>query len=85
MAVMSDADRADAARKLIRRMFEEANETAQLTTDEVRTLINDLDAYVDTNATAINQAITAAVRNKATQAQKAMALAWVCLKRAGAI
>lgn len=85
MAALTSDQRADAALKLIRKMFVEANETAQLTTTEVRTLIDDLDDYVEANLTEINQAITAGVRSKATAAQKAMALAYVAMKRGGVI
>lgn len=85
MAVLSDSDRADVALKLIRKAFVEQNQTANLTTAQVRTLVNDIDAWADSNATAFNQAITASVRNIATAEMKALALAWVALKRAGAI
>lgn len=83
MAVLSDADRDLVAKALIRKAFVDLNQTANLTTTEVRTLINDLDTYVDTNASAINSSITLTVRNKATIEMKALAMAWVALKRAG--
>ena len=82
---MTNEERADAARKLARKAFEELNQTANLTTDEVRTLVNDLDTFLDANDGAINNAITLSVRNKASSEIKALAVAWVSLKRAGAI
>lgn len=85
MAVLSDADREDTTRQLIVKLFVESNATAQLTTDEVRTMVNDLDSYLDANAVVINNVITASVRAKATTTQKALAVAWIALKRAGAI
>ena len=84
MPVMTNEERADVSRKLIRKAFEESNQTANLTTDEVRILINDLDTFLDANANVINQAITLSVRNKASAEMKALAVAWVALKRAGA-
>lgn len=85
MAVLSDSDRADVALKLIRKAFVEQNQTANLTSAQVRTMVNDIDAWADANQVAFNQAITASVRNIATAEMKALALAWVALKRAGAI
>jgi hypothetical protein len=82
---MTNEERADVSRKLIRKAFEESNQTANLTTDEVRILINDLDTFLDANANVINQAITLSVRNKASAEMKALAVAWVALKRAGAV
>jgi hypothetical protein len=50
---------------------------------EVRQLIDDLDDYVDANASAMNQAIRPGIRGKFTTEQKAYALALVALLRAG--
>lgn len=77
--------REDATGQLIRKMFVEANQTAQLDSTEVRALIDALDDYVEANATAINQAIPVTVRTKATLGQKALALAYVAMKRGGVI
>lgn len=85
MAVLSDADRNDTARKLMQKAFGELNQTANLDTAEIRTLINDIDTWADANAVPFNTSITLAIRNKATASMKALALAWVCLKRAGVI
>ena len=82
---LTTEERQDAARKLIRRMFVDANQTAQLDTVDVRNLIDDVDDYLEANAQAINQAIRGPLRSKATAAQKALAVAWVALKRAGAL
>lgn len=85
MPVLSDSDRADCATKFIRQYFASLGNTADLDTLEIRTLVNDIDAYVDANATAMNQSITLAVRQKASLATKGAAFAYVALKRAGAL
>jgi heme oxygenase len=77
--------RADATKKLIQKMFVELNQTAQLDSDQVRQLVNNLDDYVEANQTPINQAIDASIRNIATLPQKALALAYVAMKRGGII
>lgn len=79
------AQRADAATKLIQKMFVEANATAQLDTTEIAALVADLDDFVEANLTALNTAIRASVRSKATLQQKALALAYVAMKRGGLI
>lgn len=83
MAVLDSTARADVKEKFIRRWFVEQAQTANLTTTEIQTLVNDLDTWLDGNEAGANSAITAAVRNKASTATKFAALAWVALKRAG--
>ena len=85
MAVLSDSDRADAASKFIHRFFAGLAKTADLDTDEIRTLVNDLDTWLNSNQAAANSAITVAVRNKASTDTKFAALAYVALKRAGVL
>lgn len=85
MAVLSDSDRADCVEKFIRSYLVGQFKTADLSSSEIRTLVNDLDAWLDSNQTQANNSITAAVRNKASTATKFAALAWVALKRANAI
>lgn len=85
MALLDSTDRADCASKFTNAFFVGLARTADLDTTEVRTLVNDLDAWLDANQNAANQSITAAVRNKASTATKFAALAYVALKRSGVI
>lgn len=85
MAALSDNDRAFTAAEFIRKYFVSLVHTADLTTAEVRTLVDDLDTWLDSQQTEANQAITVAVRNKASSNTKFAALAYVALKRAGVI
>lgn len=85
MAALTEEQRQDAMRQLVRKMFVEANETAQLTTTEVLAMVGGLDDFIEANAAAINTAIPAGVRAKATLAQKALAVAYVAMKRGGVI
>ena len=83
MAVLSDADRQEATRTFIRRVFVRLNQTASLTKAEARLLIDGVDVGLNDSATAINQAIDASVRTKASPELKAFAVAVAALKRAG--
>lgn len=85
MAVLSDGDRADCTSKFIRAYFVGLAKLADLDSDEVRTLVNDLDVWLDNNQAAANSAITLAVRNKASNATKFAALAYIAMKRAGVL
>lgn len=85
MAVLSTADRQDAMVKFVRRYFVELARLGDLDVNEVQTLVNDLDAWLDSNQTSANSSITAAVRNKASTATKFAALAFVALKRGAMI
>jgi len=82
---LDTTQRADAALLLIRKMFVDLDQTAQLDSLEVRQLIDDLDDYVEANQAAINTAIRVGLRSKATLSQKALALAYVAMKRGGLI
>lgn len=81
MAVLTDAERREVWSQWMRENFE----TCAATKPELRQLIDSLDDYLETNATAINQAIPVAIRSKFTVAQKARALAYVALKRWGGV
>jgi hypothetical protein len=85
VAVLDNAARADCTEKFVRAFFVGLARTADLDSAEVRTLVNDLDVWLDNNQAAANSAITAAVRNKASNATKFAAVAYVALKRAGVI
>jgi hypothetical protein len=85
MAVLSDEARADTVQQFIRRFFVSLAMTADLSTTEVRTLINDLDAWLDSQTTEANNSITATIRTKASTNTKFAALAYVALKRGNVI
>lgn len=85
MAIMDNTQRADAAEKFVRAYFVGLAKTSDLDSAEVRTLINDLDTWLDANATAANNAISPAIRAKASQQTKFAAVGYVALKRAGII
>lgn len=80
MAVLSDADRATILAQLMREISRLRQSTA-LTKTDWRTLVNAADAWADANAAAYNTAIPQPVRNNATAKEKALALAWVILRR----
>lgn len=81
MAVLPDAERVTVWKRAIKTLT--MGNTSALSKVEWRQLIDDADAWADANASAYNTAIRAAVRSKATLAEKAVALAIVCLQRAG--
>jgi hypothetical protein len=85
VALLDSAARADATRKFVEAFFVGLARVADLDSDEVRTLVNDLDAWLDANQTAANNAITTSVRNKASTTTKFAALAYVALKRGNVI
>lgn len=84
MAVLSAADRL-AVRKMITDFICDNRESVAVTKAQLQAAINGLDDYVDTNATAINQAIPNGARTNLTTKQKAFCLGYVCMKRAGVL
>jgi hypothetical protein len=82
---LDSTQRADTMRQMVRKMFVESNATADLDTLEVRVLVDAMDEYLEANQTAINQSIPVAVRNKASLTQKALAMAYVAMKRGGVL
>lgn len=79
------ADRRTAARRFVRDVFTGPNTTAVHSTMAIMEVIEDLDAFLDTNAAVINLAIRQPHRADFTAAQKAMCVAVLAMKRAGAI
>ena len=79
MAVLSEGDRA-----LIHKAFMAKGHCAptNLKTD-IRAAVNAADDWVDTNAASFNTALPAAFKNAASASQKAILLAFCCLRRAG--
>lgn len=82
---LSASESDDAARLLARKMFVDAAATANVPHDTIAAAIVAIDAFLDTNATAINNAFPVAFRTAASTPQKAYLVAWCCLKRAGAV
>lgn len=85
MAVLNATQRQDAASRFIQHYFVSLAQTADLDSAEVQTMVNDLDTWLDANQGAANNAITAAVRAKASTSTKFAALAYVSMKRGGLI
>lgn len=80
MAVLSDNARATVHSELMQRISEMRQSTT-LSKSQWRTLVNDLDAYLNTNAAAINTAISQPTRGDATTSEKALALMYVVSRR----
>lgn len=85
MAILNPADRADVTAKFVQAFFVQLRKTADLSTDELQTLVNDIDTWMDANTGAANSAISLPVRTKASASTKFAALAYVALKRGGLI
>lgn len=83
--LLTGTQRADTIRQFIDRYFVALGATADLSTDELATLVNDLDTFLEANINATNNAISAPVRAKASASTKFAALAYVALKRGGLI
>ena len=82
---LTGAQQDDATRQLVQRLFVQGNVTANFAHDELLTNVAAIDAFLDANAAALNNQFTANFKANATAAQKALLVAWCCLKRAGAI
>lgn len=85
MAVLNDASRQDAARRLIRNMFVEANATANMDYATIKAAVDAADDWREANAAAFNTALPAAFRNTASVQQKSLLLCYVVMKNAGLI
>lgn len=83
MAALTEPERVHGAREWIRQAFERLAGTATLTTPQIKAAFDAADDWADANATAYNNALPTAFRNTATAPQKALLLAYVCMKRAG--
>lgn len=80
-----DADRQIAARECARHMFDRLATTANMALDTIKAAVDAADDWADLNASSYNTALPVAFRTTATSAQKALLLAYVCMKRAGVI
>lgn len=85
MTVLIDADRLDAARKLIQKMFIEAATTANMDTVAIKAAVDATDDWCEANAASFNTALPATFKTTATLPQKALLLAYVAMKRGGII
>lgn len=82
MAVLVDADRATLHQRIMHRVSTLGQSTGAVKA-EWRQLINAADDWAEANGASYNTAIPAGIRGKFTTAQKALALALVCFRRAG--
>jgi hypothetical protein len=80
MALLPDADRSKAWADLMRK-FSDERQTVNVTKAELRAAVDALDAFLDTNATAINAAIPQPARANLTTPQKAILLMYVVSQR----
>ena len=85
MAVLSDADRDIALREMVRLAFEELRQRADFDTVALRTAVNEIDDFLESNSTAINNAFSQPFRGNASAKLKALVVAYVALQRAGVI
>ena len=87
MAILSDADREAAMRRFVARLFVEPNNTAILTSTDVKAAVVAIDNWIDGAAvqTTINAQFPEPFKSTATGAQKAAVLAVVAAHRAGLI
>ena len=86
MAVLNDADRADATREAIRELFVKFNNTADFDYDEIKAAADATDQWIDDNQGSFNTALPAGdFKSNATVAQKTILFAYVAFKRAGII
>jgi hypothetical protein len=81
MAALSDADRHIALREFMRKAFMETGAKADFDVIAIRAAVDALDAWIDSNAAAINAALPLPFRTAASLQQKALLLAHVALKR----
>lgn len=81
MAQMSDADRAACNAEYMRELSNAREALGGVTKADLRAAVNGLDAYLDANAAAINNAIPQPARAALTTAQKARLLMFVVARR----
>ena len=81
MAVLSDQDRTDVSAEFQREISDVREAFGVLTKTDIRSAVNALDNFLDTNASAINTAIPQPARAQLTTSQKARLLKHVITKR----
>jgi hypothetical protein len=82
---LTEQQRQDGTRELVRRMFVELNATANFSHDQLKAAFDAADDWADANATSYNNSLPVPFRTTASQSQKGFLLAILCLKRAGLI
>lgn len=85
MAALTVAERRQAARRLAHRMYGEQGQTATLDLTQLAAAVGGIDDFFEANMAAINTAIPQPARGVMTAPQKAELLAYVALKKTGAI
>lgn len=85
MAVLTNAEREDALREFLRRAFHETGATCNFDTVALRAAVDALDAWIETNGTAVNAALPEPFKSEGTLAQKSVLFSAVALKRAEVI
>ena len=83
MAVLTDQERIGIWAETMRRWSNRRETLGALTKGDLRAAVDAVDNWADANAAAFNTAIPQPARNQLTAAQKAVLLAYVCLRRAG--
>ena len=78
-----DAEQLKMARQFGRECWGKLNATANLSTADIKAAANDLEAYVTSNTTLINNALPLPFRATATTPQKRLLLALVACHMAG--
>lgn len=84
MAVLADSDRADIWTDIMRQLSSERQSCA-ITKADLRAAVDAIDVFLESNATAINNAFPAAAKAGLTTGQKARIVAYVALKRWGGV
>lgn len=81
MAELSDGDRESLWADFMHEVSNENGELGSLTKSDLRSAVNALDTWLNTNAATINLAITQPARSALTTSQKARLLMFVVRKR----
>lgn len=82
MAVLSDTER-QATYLAAMQLMSDQRQSCAITKAQLRAAIDAADDWADTNAAAYNSALPVAARNNLTAGQKALVLAYICMKRGG--
>lgn len=83
MAVLDSANRLDLWAAAMRRWSDRREGLGALTKADLQAAINAADDWADANAAAYNAALPQPARGALTAGQKAIILAYICLRRAG--
>lgn len=83
MALLSANDRARGTRSVVRRIFVEADITANLSGADIRAAFDATDDWIEANANAFNTALPLPARTTLTAGQKTVLFCAAALARAG--